>query len=82
VVAGGTGAVPGGDTARQDALNCESVKVLGAKTNLFSLLRLKRCCCTFFTIVSVGGPFQIVIDVYAEKPEVFHLLHCGPIDVT
>ena len=35
---GGAVAVPGGDAARQDALNCASVKVLGVKPNLFSLL--------------------------------------------
>jgi hypothetical protein len=47
------GAVPGGDTARQDAHHCAAVKVLGAKPNFFSLLRLKRGCCAFFTIPSV-----------------------------
>jgi hypothetical protein len=29
VVAGGVVAIPGGDTARQDALNCASIKVCG-----------------------------------------------------
>ena len=29
----------------------------------------------------MGGPFQIVSDVYAEKLEDAHILHCGPIDV-
>ena len=31
--------------------------------------------------VCVGGTFQFVSDVDAEKLEAFHLLHCGPIDV-
>ena len=56
MVVGGAVAVPGGDTARQDALNCASVKVLsvfGDKPNFFSLLRLKRCYCAFFTTLSV-----------------------------
>jgi hypothetical protein len=55
------------------------VRVLGAKPNFFSLLRLKRPCCAFYT-VCVGGPFQIS-DVYAEELQAFHLLHCGPIAV-
>ena len=29
------------------------VRVLGDKLNFFSLLRLKRCCCAFFTTLSV-----------------------------
>ena len=44
-VGGGAVAVPGGDTARQDALNCASVKfceVLGDKPNFFCLLRFQR----------------------------------------
>ena len=56
VVVGGAVAVPAGDTARQDALNCASVKVcqvLGDKPNFFCLLRLKRRCCSFFTTLSV-----------------------------
>jgi hypothetical protein len=47
-VAGGAVAVPGGDTAQQDALNCTSVKVLGP--HFFSLLRLKRRCLCGWTI--------------------------------
>ena len=31
--------------------------------------------------VCVGGPFQIVSDVYAEGHEACHLLHCSPVDV-
>jgi hypothetical protein len=57
-VVGGAVAVPGGDTARQDALNGASVRVLGAKPNLFSLLRLK-----VHHTVWEGVPFQIVRDV-------------------
>ena len=52
----GAVAVPGGDTARQDAL----------------LRRLHH---------QVGGPFQIVSDVYVEELEAFHLLHCSPVNV-
>ena len=40
--AGGAFAVPGSDTARQDALNCASVRVLHAKPNVFSLLRVQE----------------------------------------
>ena len=64
---------PGGDTARQDALNCASVKVCegfrGQAKYLHSpevedaLLRL------FHHTVCVGGHFQIVSDVYAEELE-------------
>jgi hypothetical protein len=31
--------------------------------------------------VCVGGPFQIVSDVYAEELAAFHLLHWGPFNV-
>jgi hypothetical protein len=54
------------------------VRVLGATTNFFSLLRLKRRSCAS---VCVGGPFKIVSDVYAEELEAFYLLHCGSVDV-
>ena len=53
--------VPGGDTARQDALNCASVKVcevIGDKPNFFSLLHHTAC---------VGGQFQFVSDIYPEE---------------
>jgi hypothetical protein len=56
MVMGGAFAVPGGDTAQQDALDCSSVKVcefFGDKPHFFSLLRLKMHCCTFFTTLSV-----------------------------
>ena len=65
-VAGGAVAIPGGDTARQDALHCASVKVceglLGQAEFLQppevgeALLRL------LYHTVCVGGPFQIVSD--------------------
>ena len=29
----------------------------------------------------MGGPFQIVRDVYTKELEAFHLLSCGPVDV-
>jgi hypothetical protein len=29
----------------------------------------------------VGGPFQIVSDVYAEELKAFHFVHCGPINM-
>ena len=77
--------VPGGDTARQDALNCASVKACEGF----------RCQATFLQppeveeallrllhhAVCVGGPFQFVRDVYTEEFEAFHLLHCSPVDV-
>ena len=56
------------------------VRVLGALTNVFSLLRLKRHCCAFFTTVSVE-PFQVLGDVHAKELEAFDPLHCGPVDV-
>ena len=31
--------------------------------------------------VCVGGPFQVVSDIYTEELEAFHLLNCGPVDV-
>ena len=31
--------------------------------------------------VCVGGPFQIISDVYTEELEAFHTLHCSPVDV-
>ena len=57
---GGAVAVPGSDTAREDALDYASVKVcvFGGKPN-------------FFTTVCVGGPFQFVRDVYAEELSTF-----------
>jgi hypothetical protein len=78
-VAGSAVAVPGSDTAQQDALNCAAVKVwvLDVKPNFFSLLSLHLLHHT----VCVGGPFQFVSDVYAKELEAFHILHCGPFDV-
>ena len=54
------------------------VRVLGAKPNIVSLLRLLRL---LHHNVCVGGPFQIVSDVYSKECKAFHLLHCGPVDV-
>ena len=31
--------------------------------------------------VCVGGPLQMISDVYAKELEAFHLLHCGPVNV-
>ena len=85
MVADGGVAIPGGDIARQDALNGSSVKVCeglrGQDTYIQPpevedvLLHLLR------HTVCVGGPFQIVSDVYTEELEAFHLLHCVPVDV-
>ena len=52
----GAVSLPGGDTDRQDALNCASVKVCED----FSLRLLHHTVC-------VGGPFQFVSDIYAEE---------------
>jgi hypothetical protein len=43
-VEGGAVAVPGGDTEHIGGASAEVVRVLGAKLNFFSLLRLKRRC--------------------------------------
>ena len=79
------GAVPGGDSARQDAFNgasvnvCEGIRVqaefLQPPEVEEALLRLLH------NTVCVGGPFQTVSDVYAEELEAFHLLYCCPVDV-
>ena len=81
----GAVAVSGGDTARQDALDCASVKVcecfwLQAKSLQppeveEALLRLLHHA------VCVGGPIQFVRDVYAEELKTLHPLHYCPIDV-
>ena len=70
-VAGSAVALPGGDTARQDALNCAPVKVCEGFRGQAKfpqppeveevLLRL------FHHTVYVGGPFQFVSDVYAKE---------------
>jgi hypothetical protein len=59
-VVGGAVAIPGGDTAQQDALNCASVKVCEGSRWLVLLHLLHHTVC-------VGGPFQFVGDVYAEE---------------
>ena len=52
VVVGSAVSIPSTDTFRQDVLK-KLLRVLRAKPNLFSLLRLKRRCCSFFTTLSV-----------------------------
>ena len=49
MVADGAVAVPGSDTARQDALNGASVKVCEGLRGQASFLRLKRRCCSYYT---------------------------------
>ena len=56
---------------------CKSLRVLGDKPNLFSLLTWKRLKNT----LCLCGPFQFVSDVYASELETFPLLHCVPVDV-
>ena len=68
-------AVPGGDTARQDALFRGQDQFLQPPEFEEALLHLLH------HTVCVGGPFQKVSDVYAKELEAFHLLHCGPVDV-
>ena len=79
--AGGAVAAPDGDTARQDALNCASVKVSEALRGQAKFLQPpefeEALLCHLHHTVCVGGPFQIVSDVYAEELEAFHLLHCN-----
>ena len=49
-------AIPGGDTAQQDALNGASVIVCErTEQNVFSLLSLKRHCCAFTTLSCFGA---------------------------
>ena len=31
--------------------------------------------------ICVGGPFQIVCDVYSDELKAFHLLYCSPVDL-
>ena len=62
MVAGIAVAVPGGDTARQDALDCTSVKVfVTSQISSASLLRLLH------NAVCVGGLIQFIGDVYAKE---------------
>ena len=82
---GGAVAVSGGDTARQEALNGAFVKVcecLRGQDKFLQLSEIEEALLHLLRhTVCVGGPFQIVSDMYAEELEAFHLLHCGPIDV-
>ena len=66
---GGAVAVLGGDTARQDALNCASVKVSQGFMCLAKFLQPPEveAMLPLHHTVCVGGPFQFVCDVYAEE---------------
>ena len=61
-VAGGAVAVPGGDTARQDALDCAPVKVcqgLWPQATFFQPPEVEEVFLRLFHhTVCVGGPFQ------------------------
>ena len=74
-VAGGEVAIPGGETARQDALNCASVKVSEGLRGQNKFLQPSEVEETLLRhlhhTVCVGGPFQFVSDVYAEELEAF-----------
>ena len=63
MVADGAVAIPGGDTARQDVLNCAYVEVDEVDETVLRLLHQTVC---------VGGPFQIVNEVYTEELEAFY----------
>ena len=82
-VVGGAVAVPGGDTARPDALDCASVKVcvFGDKPNFVSLLRLKRRCCAFFTTLSVWVDHFSLSVMCTLRNLTFHIFHYYPVDV-
>ena len=79
-VAGSAVAVPGGDTVRQDAFNCESVNVyegLRGQAKCIQPPEVEEALLLFLHhTVCVGGPFQVASDVYSKD-----LLHCGLIDV-
>jgi hypothetical protein len=74
-VAGCAVTEPGADTAQQNALNCASVKVSEG------FIGQAKCLRPFHHTDCVGGPFQIVSDVYAKELEAFHLLYCSPVKV-
>ena len=83
-IVGGAVAVPGGDTAQQDTLDCASVKVCECfwRQAKFiqppeveeALLRLLH------HTVCVGGPFQLIRDVYAEGLKTYYPLHYCHVD--
>ena len=66
-VAGGLVAVPGNDTARQNALNCASVKVCEGFRGQAKFLQPPEVEETLLRLlhptVCVGGPFQTISDV-------------------
>ena len=79
-VAGSAAAVPGGDTARQDALNCASVKVCEGLRGHAKVLPPPEVEETLLHLlhhsVGVVGPIPMeqwtVGDVYAEEFEAFN----------
>ena len=79
-VVDGAVAVPGANTARQDALIGASVNVCEghrgqAKCNQPPQVE-EALLCLLPCTVCVSGPFQIVRDDYAKELEAIHLLHC------
>ena len=83
-VAGGAVAVPGDDTAQQDAVSCASVNVsegLRGQAEFLQPSEVEEATLHLHHSDCVGGPFQIVSNVYAEELEAFHLFHCGPVNV-
>ena len=78
-------AVPGGDLARQDDLNCASVKVCEGLRGQATFLQPPEVEEALLHLlhhtVCVGGPFQFVSDVYDGEFKTFYLLHCCAVDV-
>ena len=76
VVAGGAVTVPGSDPGRQDALNCTSVNVYEGLMGQAKCLQPPDVedvlLDLLYHTVCVGGPFQIVSDVYDEELGAFH----------
>ena len=81
---GGAVAVPGGETVRQDALDCAPVKrsegFRGQATFLQPQEVEEALLCLLHYTVCVHVPFQFVGDIYTEELKTFHL-HCCPVDV-
>ena len=75
VVAGGAVAVPRGDTALQDTLSCASSKVcdgLRGQAKFRKPPEVEEALLhPLDHTICVGGPFQIVSDVYAEELSAF-----------
>ena len=70
MVVGGAVAMPGSDTAQQGALNYASVKVCEGLRSQAEFIRTSEIEEALLHLlhqpVCVGGPFQIVSDVYAR----------------